>query len=120
MPSLPKQYTCSYCGATYFARPSDVKRGAVKSCGCLRRNAAWTKNQKELTGQTIGFLEVIRDSGERKRGLVVWACYCHHQGPGCKGFCEVVSEQFRKGTISCGCYARNQTRKRALAIYKEE
>jgi len=74
----------------------------------------------DLTGRRFGFLEVIKDSGKRRRGLVVWQCYCHYHGSGCKGIAEVVSEQFRKNTISCGCYSREATRQRALDTYKGE
>lgn len=73
-------------------------------------------NRTNHEGKTFGFLRVIEDSGRRRRGLVVYTCHCLR----CGEYKDIISEQFRKGTVSCGCYARDETRKRALTKYKRE
>ena len=55
----------------------------------------------DLTGKTFGRLTVIRDSGQRKRGQVLWECECS-----CKNHTHVLvcSGNLKSlHTRSCGC-----------------
>lgn len=49
---------------------SNLKRGKVKSCGCL------PKPIKDLIGQRFGRLVVIERVGKGKRGDSIWLCEC--------------------------------------------
>lgn len=63
----------------------------------------------DMTGQRIGKLKVIKDSGKRygKNREVLWKCLCD-----CGNICEVRGGHLRSGyTQSCGCL-QEQTRKK--------
>ena len=54
---------------------------------------------KDLTGQKFGRLIVLKDSGKRYNGNVIWECLCD-----CGKTCFVQSRNLRTGnTKSCGC-----------------
>jgi hypothetical protein len=96
------------CGNTCKVSSGDLKSGNVKSCGCLAREyrAEWARSQKkDLTGRRFGQLVVLRDSGERPYGSVLWRCACD-----CGNTCKVSSASLKSGsTKSCGCLARQTT-----------
>lgn len=53
----------------------------------------------KLTGQRFGFLTVLEETQERKRGLVVWKCQCD-----CGKIVKVTGTDLKTGnTKSCGC-----------------
>ena len=55
---------------------------------------------KDFSGQKFGKLTVIKDSGYRRLGSVVWICKCD-----CGNFCSAISTSLqRKDVPSCGCY----------------
>ena len=57
---------------------------------------------KDLVGEKMGLLTVIRDSGERDKngGHVMWECLCE-----CGNVANVNGSRLKKGrTQSCGCY----------------
>lgn len=58
-----------------------------------------------LTNKTFGRLTVIKDSGKRDYGSVVWLCICS-----CGNKTEVRGESLRTGvTKSCGCLRKELT-----------
>lgn len=58
--------------------------------------------KRDLTGQKFGRLLVLHDTGERKRGYVVWHCRCD-----CGNEVDVRGSHLTSGnTTSCGCYGR--------------
>lgn len=64
---------------------------------------------KDLTGQTFGFLTVLRDAGRSKSGDVLWECECSCPD---RNHVIVTSSNLQRGhTQSCGCYAKSQTSK---------
>lgn len=72
---------------------SNLKRGKVKSCGCL------PKPIKDLIGQRFGRLVVIERVGKGKRGDSIWLCECD-----CGNKKEVTGIHLKTGgTQSCGC-----------------
>jgi hypothetical protein len=81
------------------------------------RNGKVKFRGRNWTGQWVGYLEILRPVGRNKRQLILWECRCHYQN--CTNIVIYSSEVFRKDTISCGCFARKQTRRRALAKYQE-
>ena len=54
---------------------------------------------KDLTGLRFNNLIALRDSGDRKRGKVIWLCKCD-----CGSKCNVPLDHLQSGhTKSCGC-----------------
>lgn len=69
---------CS-CGNIKKGIPGvNLRNGKTKSCGCLVYNNK--KNIKDLSGKIFGLLKVIKDSGERQNGNVMWECECQSCG----------------------------------------
>lgn len=57
------------------------------------------RKKLDLTGQNFGRLTVLRDSGERGNGMVIWECECE-----CGNLTKVRSGNLQSGHIkSCGC-----------------
>ena len=66
-------------------------------------------NKKDLTGQRFGRLIAIEPIEERKDTHIIWRCLCD-----CGNECFVKSSRLINGaTKSCGCFAREQSSKRA-------
>lgn len=60
------------------------------------------RKKLDLTGQRFGRLVVVRDSGEKRNGAVMWDCLCD-----CGNTTLVRSDYLReKRTKSCGCLRR--------------
>ncbi len=65
---------------------------------------------KDIINQRFGRLVVIRDSGQRKAGQVMWECRCD-----CGGTKITYGYLLRSGgTSSCGCLSIEKTRARSL------
>lgn len=91
------QCRCLRCGSDFIAvgyRLTD-SRNPQKNCGCLLR-----EKRADLTGQTFGSLEVIKQSGRYKKGGdILYRCRCLKCGR---------EKDFPAGTIrtnpkGCGC-----------------
>ena len=64
------------------------------------------RSVKDLTGQKFGRLTALRVLKHRtSTGGVIWACLCS-----CGNKCQVASNGLLRGTKSCGCFAREQTK----------
>jgi len=61
----------------------------------------------DLTGQRFGRLTVLRDSGKRVSGHVVWVCRCKC---GRKQVKVISSNLKNASTRSCGCLSKEQMR----------
>lgn len=61
-------------------------------------NNKW-KTAIDLTGETFGFLTVVKRNGTSKNGHAIWECRCN-----CGNSTNVTSSDLRTGnTTSCGC-----------------
>ena len=63
----------------------------------------------EMTGQKIGKLKVIKDSGKRygKNKEIIWECLCD-----CGNICEVRGCHLRNGQVqSCNCLQKQTLKK---------
>lgn len=109
---------CLKCGERFQSPISAIKLGRTKSCGCMRRNEKKRSNFKNYTGKTVGFLKILKDTGKTdENGLVIWDAVCYYENCGNK--VEVSSDLLRRERkISCNCYNRKQTRRRALKTYE--
>lgn len=84
------------CGNNVLATTHDLKSGIAVSCGC---SVVENYKLRNLVGCRFGRLEVVRDSGERNNGSVVWECKCD-----CGKITFVTTRNLKSGnTTSCGC-----------------
>lgn len=64
--------------------------------------------KKDLTGQTFGYLSVIKYIGNNKHNKALWLCKCLN----CYNFKIALSSNLiNKKTMSCGCYRREKLSK---------
>ena len=97
---------CLKCGKEGVQKiPCDIKRGHVKSCGCLAKYV-----KKDITGQRFGHLEVVNLVREQvnKKYRYFAICNCHNCGK--IGFKVLTGSLVRGSTTSCGC-RRDQYKK---------
>jgi hypothetical protein len=90
------------CGNDYVARARYLKRGYVKSCGCLRAARAG-KSRVVQPGAKFGRLTAIEHVGFKGRhALFKFKCDCGSE--------KVISaNSVRNGDVrSCGCWRREQ------------
>lgn len=88
------------CGNYVKGATNHLKRGNIKSCGCI--------TSKDLTGETFGMLTVKGDTGKRtpQRGKI-WLCECE-----CGNEYEVRTDSLTTGnTTSCGCLSESKGEK---------
>jgi len=86
------------CGRETTVVSSNLKRGAVISCGCARTG----KFVLDLTGHRYGRLSVLELAGRDSRGRALWLCRCDCGAP-----FTAASGRLRCGhTKSCGCLRR--------------
>jgi len=72
---------------------TDLRRGRKSHCGCAN------PLKFDLNGMTFGYLEILGDSRERRRGHVMWDCLCI-----CGEEITVSYQDLTSGhTSSCGC-----------------
>lgn len=115
-------YICECdCGSSITRQTSynHLKRGEVKSCGCLVQKVydkfiAQSKlRTKNILGETFGRLTVVNESSRTKYG-VQWLCNC---SCGKTKIVSGVNLRKKNGTQSCGCLGneirseRNKSRK---------
>lgn len=98
------------CGNECDVPTSDLIKGKVKSCGCLRKEKAsqigaktgvvnGKKRAKDLSGQRFGQLIAISPTNKRRGTNIIWYCECS-----CGNTIEVASHDLISGnTSSCGC-----------------
>jgi hypothetical protein len=97
------------CGKTMVVYQSNLLTGHQKSCGCLRRDIAKTKNAQDLTSQKFGRLQVLRRGGNIKT-VATWLCQCD-----CGQSVTIRTNCLTSGmTQSCGCLKRDTTSARSF------
>ena len=97
------------CGKITRVRGSLLRKGKVKSCGCLNAKAISEKRTINLVGQQFNRLTVI-ERVENRNKIVYWKCKCS-----CGNIVEVSSWNLRSGhTQSCGCLQKENTSKESV------
>lgn len=98
------------CGGKKVASIGDVRRGAVTSCGCVKReNAAAMRAKRgtlinDLSGRRFGLLTVVDRAENNRHGCAVWRCLCD-----CGSEKSVSGNHLVTGnTASCGCAYRDR------------
>lgn len=96
------------CGGSITVSSGDIKRGGVKSCGCLSKELIRTRRNEAhhvMTGKVFGRLTVVGvcDSVNPIRATK-YVCRCE-----CFTICHVSAANLLNGsTVSCGCFRREQ------------
>lgn len=110
-------YLCKCdCGNFCLVSSHSLSSGHTKSCGCLRDEIG-KYFIKDFTGRQFGFLEVIKDSGKRKKtkngSNVIWLCRCLK----CGNYKEVSGGDLQSGRVSsCGCLMAGTSSQWSLKI----
>lgn len=95
------------CGNRTRVNASNLKTGAVKSCGCLFKDK--TRNGfKDLTGQKINRLKFLKYLRPHRSGKSIWLVRCDCGKEFEVQGCDVLSGN----TKSCGCYISEITANR--------
>lgn len=91
------------CGKIFTATTTDINRGIVKSCGCMKSKLLSEAHLQDLTGQIFGELKVLgRDFNHEQNGQkprTYWLCQCS-----CGNVVSVSREHLvNRNKKSCGC-----------------
>jgi hypothetical protein len=86
------------CGNECTVSSSNLKSGAVKSCGCLKEE--YEHRYKDISGMRFGRLTAIEPTGKRDyKGSILWKCRCD-----CGNYTEASQDGLVQGNyVSCGC-----------------
>lgn len=100
-------FLCPTCGEPYEAGINTIKSGKQRGCCECGKKKTGQAKQKDLTGQTFGYLTALCPLDERRNGNIVWQCKCK-----CGNETKVIATSLINGkTQSCGCYSREITTK---------
>ena len=92
------------CGNEKLVVSSHLKRGAVKSCGCYKKNE---KNRTPMIGENFNLLTIIKqvkspENSKEKRKYFLCKCYCGNEA-------IISSRDITYGRKkSCGCLRSKQ------------
>lgn len=91
------------CGKIFTATTTDINKGVIKSCGCMKSFLLSQAHLQDLTGQKFGNLEVLKRDFEHeqhgKKNRTYWLCKCK-----CGNIVSVERTHLVCRTkISCGC-----------------
>lgn len=103
---------CS-CGTAAIVRAASLRRGEIKSCGCLKNELLEARNRRayvDLAGKDVGRLRVVSIAYRRKnsQGMLTtyWNCKCE-----CGSDAIIEGRQLRQVRArSCGCLMRETNR----------
>lgn len=90
------------CGNIKSIRTDKIRKGVIKSCGCLSKEIKSQMFLDDLTGQLFGRLTVLERDTSKPMGkncFAYWKCKCK-----CGNIVSVRGDHLRnKTTSSCGC-----------------
>ena len=117
-------YICQCdCGNVKEISGSLLKRGEIKSCGCLRKEIAKYKadkikgiNQKDISGQKFGRLVAIKPTNQRQGNSKMWECKCE-----CGNTILASIQCLKSGMVrSCGCLKTETLNKTREILFEKE
>lgn len=83
------------CGRMHEVNASNLRTGAVKSCG----QCVYANKKQDLSNQQFGVLKVIKEA-PNQNGKIMWECECVY----CKSHIIVSGTNLKTGhTKSCNC-----------------
>lgn len=97
------------CGKEIIARGTDIRKGKIKSCGCLKKDIARSKFV-DLTGRRFGRWTVLKhEATNNKKTMFLCRCDCGTER-------LVPSQDLQNGSSqSCGCLRSELTSERMAA-----
>ena len=102
------QWICQCeCGNLTIVSGTNLKRGKVKSCGCLLKETG-ARTRKNLIGKRFGKLTVIKLADEKKKDdtHAYWYCDCDC---GTKNYLVKSSDLVNGYVVTCGCGTREKS-----------
>lgn len=98
------------CGNIVIATANAIRRGKIKSCGCLLKDVLNSIKFKDLTGQKFGKLTVLHRANDRidpnGEHKTVWHCKCD-----CGNEKDITRSALISGASrSCGCLKTENVR----------
>lgn len=92
-----------HCGKIFTGTTTDINKGKIKSCGCMKSVLLSQAHFQDITGETYGDLLVIeRDFNHPQNGKkprTYWKCQCS-----CGNMVSVERTHLvNRGQSSCGC-----------------
>lgn len=94
------EYKCLCdCGKIFYAKRNNLISGASTSCSCDTYKKRSEAMSIDLTGQTFGFLEVLKRNGSDEKNNAVFTVKCHN----CGNIRDIAGFILRSGQKSCGC-----------------
>lgn len=101
----PHYFKCQCeCGNYTEVYEYNLKKGEVKSCGCLRRQPSI--NRLDLTNKKFGKLTALCINEElSSKGKIYWTCQCE-----CGNIINILSSNLRRADRfpSCGCNTQSR------------
>lgn len=93
------------CGNYKLIDTYTLKKGIVKSCGCLAKEVTARIFTKNLLGKTFNRLLVLEKTSDRaNNGEIFWVCLCK-----CGNIRHIQTSSLLNGnTQSCGCYNKDR------------
>lgn len=90
------------CGNITSVRMDKLRKGEIRSCGCLSKEIRTNMFLKDLSNQDFGYLHVFKRDMSKPTGsgcFAYWICKCR-----CGNMVSVRGDHLRDGTTqSCGC-----------------
>lgn len=102
------------CGTIAFVKGSHLKSGAIRSCGCLNREARSERRTQDLTGFDDENFKVIRRVGS-KHSKALWVAECKH----CGQLTELTGNALKKQK-SCSCLKKGASKEYMASILDPE
>lgn len=100
------------CGSKKTVNSSALKRGAIVSCGCHKKEMASKIFSYNLEGRRFGHLTVMSRVGSSKH-QAIWKCMCD-----CGNTIKCASHDLTSGKrTSCGCVGRNHGQSHTRLYY---
>lgn len=100
--------TCD-CGTKVVAKSNELKSGGIKSCGCWNIEQISKRRFKDMSGLTVGFIEVIKRVGTYRKTKTtttpIYLCKCIL----CGVTFEERADYLQSGDVSsCGCWKKKR------------
>ena len=93
------------CGNVTSVRMDKLKKGEIRSCGCLSKEVRTNMFLKDLSNQDFGYLHAFKRDLTKPTGsgcFAYWICKCR-----CGNLVSVRGDHLRDGTTqSCGCLSK--------------
>ena len=98
------------CGKICSVSVAQLRKGGVRSCGCLRSES----KVRDVTGKRCGFLTAVEYTGRIENHSAVWRFRCD-----CGNEIEARLRSVNREKQSCGCHTLRVKKKQAIEMQKK-